>query len=146
MIRRWINLTFWPLLHPMGKGRCYVFSWYVLCGFCAFLWASCDPSSPSEKIRFTQDTGCLNDGSVEFCLPAHDDAALIAVREIVPGVRCMQARGRAGCDLDREILCMVETSGLCVEAYGAMTDAGWALVCEVAALDAVREIVPTWYE
>jgi hypothetical protein len=101
---------------------------------------------PAEKIRFTQDTGCQNDGSVEFCLPAHDRAALDLVRALVPEVHCMQARGRAGCDLDREMLCMVETAELCVEIHGAMTDAGWALINELAALDAVREIVPTWYE
>ena len=103
-------------------------------------------SCPTGKIRFTQDAGCLNDGSVEFCIPADDRSALEAVRAIVPDVHCMPARGRAGCDLDRELLCMVETHGMCVEYHGALTDAGWGMVCDLAELPFVREIVPTWYE
>jgi hypothetical protein len=104
------------------------------------------PPCPTHKIRFTQDTGCQNDGSVEFCLAAGDLAALESVRALAPNVRCMRAGGRARCDLDTEVLCMVETRGLCIAHHGALTDAGWALVCDLAALDAVREIVPTWYE
>jgi hypothetical protein len=101
---------------------------------------------PTHKIRFTQETGCMNDGSVEFCLAAGDLAALESVRALAPDVRCMRAGGRARCELDTEVLCLVETRGLCVAQHGALTDAGWALVCDLAALDAVREIVPTWYE
>jgi hypothetical protein len=104
------------------------------------------PPCPTHRIRFTQETGCQNDGSVEFCLAAGDLVALESVRALAQDVRCMRAGGRARCDLDTEVLCMVETRGLCVTHHGALTDAGWALVCDLAALDAVREIVPTWYE
>jgi hypothetical protein len=104
------------------------------------------PTCPADKITFTQDTGCLNDGSVEFCVPASDLDALAAVREIAPGARCIQAGGRARCDLDTEVLCMIETRGMCVAYHGAMTDDGWQTVCDLAALPFVRKIVPTWYE
>ena len=104
------------------------------------------PSCPAHKITFTQDTGCLNDGSVEFCIPAGDSAALAAVRKIAPGVSCIQAGGRAGCDLQTQRLCTVETLGMCTTYHGAMTDSGWQTVCELAALPFVERIVPTWYE
>lgn len=108
------------------------------------------PGCATDKIRFTQDTGCLNDGSVEFCLPADDPGALDSVHALVDENsvkgRCMQARGRAGCDLESEVLCRVETAGLCVERHGALTDTGWALIYDLAALESVREIGPTWYE
>jgi hypothetical protein len=58
----------------------------------------------------------------------------------------MRAGGRAGCDLDTEVLCFLDTAGLCTAYHGALTDEGWQIVCELAALPAVREIVPTWYE
>ncbi len=103
-------------------------------------------SCPTEKIAFTQATGCQNDGSVEFCLPADDPAALDTVRQIAPEVSCQQAGGRAHCDLNTQILCLVETRGMCVAEYGALTDAGWQTVCDLAALPFVKQIVPTWYE
>jgi hypothetical protein len=102
---------------------------------------------PADKISFTQETGCQNDGSIEFCLPADDPAALAAVQRIAPGVTCLQTRGRAGCDLPSQRLCLVETRGMCrPDAARAMTDAGWRTVCDLAALPFVERIVPTWYE
>jgi hypothetical protein len=106
-----------------------------------------EPTCPADKIRFTQETGCLNDGSVEFCLPADDPSALASVQRIAPGVTCLQARGRAGCDLHSQRLCLVETRGMCrPDATRAMTDAGWQTVCDLAALPFVGTVVPTWYE
>jgi hypothetical protein len=104
------------------------------------------PTCPADKITFEQNTGCLNDGSVEFCVPANDLDALAAVREIVPDVQCGSMGGRARCDLDTEVLCLIETRGMCTAYHGAMTDDGWQTVCKLAAMPFVREIVPTWYE
>lgn len=107
------------------------------------------PTCPASRIVFTQETGCLNDGYVEFCIPADDPGALAAVQKITPGVECMGSRGRAGCDLDTEILCLVEVRDHCPsdpDHPRALDDAGWDMVCELAGLPFVREIVPTWYE
>jgi hypothetical protein len=104
------------------------------------------PPCPVDKIAFTQDTGCLNDGSVEFCVPAHDPAALAAVRHIAPDVTCMHAGGRAHCDTTTEILCLLPTRKQCTAYHGALTDSRWQAVCDLAALPFVRQIVPTWYE
>ena len=101
---------------------------------------------PTEKIAFTQDTGCLNDGSFEFCVPTENLNAMALVRQIVPQAECGPHRGRAGCDLETEVLCMVSIDRMCIERHGAMTDGGWQTVCDLAALPHIREIVPTWYE
>lgn len=106
-----------------------------------------EPVCPTHAIQFTQDTGCLNDGSVEFCIPANNPAALATVQQIAPGTTCHPWGGRARCDTTRELLCMVPTRGMCrTDDPRAMTGAGWATVCELAALPFVDQIVPTWYE
>jgi hypothetical protein len=106
-----------------------------------------DPACSADKISFTQETGCLNDGSIEFCLPADDPAALATVRRIVPSVTCLQSRGRARCDPHSQRLCLVDTRGMCrTDSPRAMTDAGWRTVCDLARLPFVRKVVPTWYE
>lgn len=106
-----------------------------------------DSSCPIDKIVFDQAQGCLNDGSVEFCIPSDDPAALQAVRAIDPDILCMQgSHGRAGCDLNHEMLCLTETSPYCVESYGLINDTGWARICDFARLPFVTRIVPTWYE
>jgi hypothetical protein len=115
--------------------------------------ASCPltlPQSPSpcatEKISFTQENGCLNDGSFEFCIPQDDPEALAAVLEIAPTAACLKgSRGRAGCDLETQMLCLVNRDGMCA-ANDAMNDTGWQTVCELASLPSVEKIVPTWYE
>jgi hypothetical protein len=107
------------------------------------------PTCPASQITFTQEEGCTNDGSVEFCIPADDPGALAAVQDIASSVECMGSRGRAGCDLDTEILCLVEVRDHCLSDRASprgLDDAGWDMVCELAGLPFVREIVPTWYE
>jgi hypothetical protein len=101
---------------------------------------------PIDKIAFTQETGCVNDGSFEFCVPTKNLNALAMVRQIVPQAECGPHRGRAGCDLETEVLCMVAVDRWCPVRHGAMTDEGWQTVCDLAALPHIREIVATWYE
>jgi hypothetical protein len=90
----------------------------------------------------------MNDGSVEFCLPAGDADALASVHALAPTVACAQgSSGRARCDTATEMLCMLETSDAACEAHhGALTEPTWATVCALAALPDVRQIVPTFYE
>ncbi len=104
-------------------------------------------SCPSEKLAFTRDTGCVNDGSVEFCLPTGDEALLARVRDIAPTIQAGSSRGRAGCDVPAETLYLFPTGDAeCVAHHGALSDAAWDQVCRIAALPEVRAIVPTWYE
>jgi hypothetical protein len=99
-----------------------------------------------DEIQFTQATGCLNDGSFEFCLA--NDATLIAeIEQMSPNIACGRGRGRAQCDLETEVLCSVSTDNLCLEPDSyVMSAAGWRLTCAIAAHPAVDELVPTWYE
>lgn len=104
-------------------------------------------SCPSQKLAFTRDTGCVNDGSVEFCLPAGDEALLARVRDIAPTIQAGSSRGRAGCDVPAETLYFFPTGDAeCVAHHGALEDAAWDKVCRIAAMPEVRAIVPTWYE
>src|SRR5690349_15399155 len=60
---------------------------------------------PTNELAFTQQTGCRNDGYVEFCLPKGDDAALASVTTIAPTVKCFQSGGgRAQCN-DSQVIC-----------------------------------------
>lgn len=103
---------------------------------------------PTAKLRFTKATGCLNDGSVEFCLPVGDDALLAQVLVIAPTAHSAGGGGgRAGCSAPTEQLYFLPTTEAdCVARHGAMTEKTWERVCRVAALPQIREIVPTWFE
>ena len=102
---------------------------------------------PTQKIHFTQEAGCVNDGSVEFCLPSGDDAVITRVRAIAPTVRAISSPGRAQCHIPAETLYQFPTGAAeCVNHHGALKDAAWGQVCQIAQLPQVRAIVPTWYE
>ncbi len=99
-----------------------------------------------EKIQFTRDEGCFNDGSFEFCV-ANDAALLDSLHQSVPNVTCISSPGRARCDIQTQVLCMVSTDGLCrADQPGALTDDGWHLACSIAARPYIERIVATWYE
>jgi hypothetical protein len=104
------------------------------------------PSCRTDKIEFTQQTGFGNDGSVEFCLPAPDAAALAEVLAIDATIFCeWGSSGRVGCNTLTEQLCLLPVD------YNAtvpptMADASWKTVCQLAALDVVAKIAPTRYE
>ncbi|MBZ0301588.1 MAG: hypothetical protein K8J31_17715 [Anaerolineae bacterium] len=106
------------------------------------------PSACAEEIiRFTPATGCRNDGSFEFCIPADDPAALAQVFSIAPNTTCVPGRGRAGCDTATQLLCLVGTDGMCqADQPEAMTNAAWQTTCDLAGLPFISQIVPTWYE
>lgn len=100
----------------------------------------------SAKIAFDKTTGCQNDGSFEFCIPAYDANAMQAMLAIAPGASCGPGRGRAQCGED-QLLCLVPTIGLCnLSARPAMNDYGWQVTCQLAELPFIAAIVPTWYE
>ncbi|WP_438017707.1 hypothetical protein WMF18_00790 [Sorangium sp. So ce315] len=104
-------------------------------------------SCPTQKLAFTRDTGCVNDGSVEFCLPTGDEALVARVRDIAPTILAGSSRGRASCDVPAETLYFFPTGDAeCVAPHGALEEAAWNKLCRIAALPEVRAIVPTWYE
>jgi len=104
-------------------------------------------SCPVHKLGFSKETGCSNDGSVEFCLKTGDEALLTRVRDIAPTIKAGSSRGRAGCDVPAETLYFFPTrEAECAVPHGALADAAWGKVCRIAALPEVRAIVPTWYE
>jgi hypothetical protein len=104
-------------------------------------------SCPTDGLAFTQETGCVNDGSVEFCLPTGDEALLARVREIAQTIQAGSSRGRAGCNLPAETLYFFPTGDAeCVAPHGALVDAAWDKLCRIAEQPEVRAIVPTWYE
>jgi hypothetical protein len=119
---------------------------------CAFWPAASGTSSegpsrcPTDKITFTQAEGCFNDGSVEFCIPAHDPEALQTVLTIAPQTTCIQAGGRARCNVNTELLCMVDTQKMCLRMESPISEAGWQTICDLAQLSFIRQVVPTWYE
>lgn len=112
-------------------------------------WLAPPDSCSTEKIQFTQEDGCLNDGSFEFCIVNNNDALLSKLYETVPNMTCIRAGGRARCDLQTQMLCLVSTEGLCHAGQPqprALTDEGWALACNLASQPYIEKIVATWYE
>ena len=107
---------------------------------------ACTPGGET-KLAFTRETGCVNDGSVELCYPAARVAEVLA---IAPAATCHEgAGGRARChERPGHALCMIPTRvpEECAEHHGALNDDGWSLVCGLAALPDVTEIVHTFYE
>jgi len=103
------------------------------------------PGCRTDKIEFTQQTGCANDGSVEFCLPAPDAAALAEVLAIDATIFCeWGSSGRVGCNTLTEQLCLLPAN--CLGNTAPMSNASWQTVCQLAALDVVAKIAPTFYE
>ncbi len=108
-----------------------------------------DCSCPVDKIAFSRLTGCSNDGSVEFCVPAGNDRLHRWLQSIEPSISFVGSQGRARCDLSREVLVMVpldpEPSAQCVTS-SEMTEAMWNKVCRMARHPAVKQVVHTFYE
>ena len=108
------------------------------------------PGCKTDKLHFTRDTGCANDGSVEFCIPDNNSQLRSALAMIEPAIGCAPGGGRANCSASPGLLlCTYHTSvpGQCRMAdHGAMTDAAWADMCAIAAFAAITEIVPTFAE
>jgi hypothetical protein len=103
---------------------------------------------PTQELAFTQALGCANDGSVEFCIPDGDAALRDRIKSIAPTVTCAKGGGRAKCNVGDQLLCSLPTQGppLCTMQHGALTDEGWYLVCSLAALPEIKQIVHTIFE
>jgi hypothetical protein len=107
------------------------------------------PLGHEDKILFTQADGCTNDGAVEFCIPAANAQLRTAIETISADMVCAPGGGRARCLASPGLLlCTYPTAypAQCVASDGAMTDAVWADMCEIAAQPPIVEIVPMWGE
>ncbi|WP_394843209.1 hypothetical protein LZC95_39935 [Pendulispora brunnea] len=105
------------------------------------------PVCPTQKLAFTQEHACDNDGSVEFCLEATDTAAQNAVRALAPDVQFQPgSRGRARCSASQTLTLIPLNERDCPAHHGPASNEAWSRLCALAALGQVREIVATWYE
>ncbi len=102
----------------------------------------------STKIAFTSAQGCANDGSVEFCLPANDQAARSRVTAVSSSISCAPGGGRAMCNSADLVLCTFPTTfpTQCQAMHGAMTAEVWMQMCSLSAIDQIHQIVPTFAE
>jgi hypothetical protein len=88
---------------------------------------------PTEKISFTKETGCHNDGYVQFCAPDGNKQLRAAIRRIAPTA---EKRDERHCS-EKETLFFLPVEvelRSCVERGGAMTDKAWNQVCALARL------------
>jgi hypothetical protein len=103
------------------------------------------PTSCSTKITFDQSNGCLNDGALEIC--AKDDpATALELFSLAPGTLPTGTKGRCPAPFAAYLLPLVPQEDWCVDFHGAMNDAAWKLVCEVAARSDVGVVAPFWSE
>ena len=94
---------------------------------------------PTEKINFTKETGCHNDGYVKFCAPEGNKQLRAAIKRIAPTA---EKRNERNCS-EKEILFFLPIEvelGSCVERRGAMTDKAWKQVCALARLPQIAGI------
>ena len=102
------------------------------------------------KFLFSQDTGCANDGWVEFCAAKSGGApAITELRAIAANLSITEGSiGNAGCDekADYLVLYKLDTSTECLSQHGAMTSTAWSKMCAMSAVPATRHFVPGWGE
>ena len=106
-------------------------------------------SGHTDKLEFTYESSCGNDGGVEFCIPANDATTLAAVTAVSSTITCNAGGGRAMCSATPGLLlCSYPTlyPGQCTTQYGRMTDKVWADMCQLAALPQITRIVQTILE
>lgn len=103
----------------------------------------------ATKLKFTPESSCANDGSVEFCIPDNDPSLAATLGAISPSVHCAAGGGRANCARTPGLLlCSYPTAfpAQCATDHGAMTAEVWGDMCQLSALSQITEIVPTILE
>jgi hypothetical protein len=102
-----------------------------------------------QKIKFTREQSCNNDGSVEWCIPDNDAQLMTILTNISSTIHCALGGGRAGCFTPSgRLLCTYPTSfpDQCLSYRGEMKPEVWDDICQVAAQPQITEIVPTIFE
>ncbi|MBL8954949.1 MAG: hypothetical protein JNK82_29500 [Myxococcaceae bacterium] len=100
------------------------------------------------KFSFTQESGCVNDGWVEFCAAKGGAPLLNTLRAISPDVSIVEGRiGRAGCNEATEYLVTHTVSEVdCMQRYGALTDPAWNTLCALSQVPETKHFVPGFAE
>lgn len=106
------------------------------------------PGCHTEKLAFTQATGCQNDGSVEFCIPTNMGIEAM-LQTIEPAIHCAAGGGRAMCNATPNLLLCTYPLAFpaqCATDHGAMTGDTFGDMCSIAAIPQVTMIVHTILE
>ena len=101
-----------------------------------------------DKIKFPREQSCVNDGSVEWCIPDNDPQLVTTLTSISSTIACSSGGGRAMCYTGGKLLCFYPTSypDQCLSQHGEMKPEVWDDICEVAAQSQITEIVATFAE
>jgi hypothetical protein len=97
-----------------------------------------------EKIQFTREASCGNDGAVEWCIPDSDPELVATLAAISSTIHCAPGGGRAGCYTGGKLLCSYPTHypDQCLARWGEMKPEVWDDICQVAAQPQITAIVP----
>ena len=115
------------------------------------------PSSPLDeprvvcdmaKFSFTQQSGCANDGWVEFCADKAGAPVINALRGLAPGVSIEEGIiGRAGCNEGLEYFVSLPVAAAdCVAPHGALTEPAWSRLCALSQVPETKHFVPGFAE
>jgi hypothetical protein len=102
---------------------------------------------PLQEIEFDRETGCQNDGWVEFCIPMSDTKLRDRIAKLEPGIVFVNSGGRARCDVTTQLLGMYPTTQpkQCNQ-QNVLRAASWRDICRIAGEPAVTRVVPTFFE
>jgi hypothetical protein len=105
---------------------------------------TCDMS----KFSFTQESGCVNDGWVEFCAAKTGAPVVSSLRAISSDLSILEGLiGRAGCDEMNEYLLQQPLQASdCTTAHGALTPQAWNKLCALSQVPETKHFVPGWAE
>jgi len=94
-----------------------------------------------SKIVFDRAHGCENDGFVTVSLPTADTQGRAGIEAVRPPSDCnVYNDGTTACWL------VISWETDCLSVRGAMTDAAWNDMCQLAAIDGVVTIAGFWAE
>jgi len=111
------------------------------------------PSSPRivcdmSKFSFTQESGCVNDGWVEFCAEKAGAPVVTQLRALSPDVQIVEGHiGRAACNEATDYLVSHPVREAdCTQRYGALTDSAWNTLCALSQVPETKHFVPGFAE
>ncbi|MEO7096701.1 MAG: hypothetical protein ABI175_25815 [Polyangiales bacterium] len=101
-----------------------------------------------EKLQFTLETACSNDGSVEFCISDANPDLFARVTAVSANISCAAGGGRAQCHTPGQLLCFYPTAfpTQCNAPHGGATMATWGEICQLAAVPEIAQIVATVFD
>ncbi len=100
------------------------------------------------KFSFTQQSGCVNDGWVEFCATKGGAPVTTALRAIASDISIEEGIiGNAGCDQQNDYYVREPLHATdCVSEHGALTDDKWNELCALSQVPQTKHFVPGWQQ